>query len=87
MFMNNSSMYNNLQCPRCGSQNVFNQAITETDTMTKTKGFGCIKACLGWLLFSVPGILCGLCGMGKGKSVTKTTTRTVRVCKNCGHQF
>lgn len=74
-------------CPRCGSTNVTSQAVTETTSKGKVKGFGCIKAFLGWLFFSVPGILCGLCGMGKEKTRTRTRTRVIRICQNCGKQF
>ena len=74
-------------CPKCGSNQVLSQAFTETTTTEKVKGFGCIKACLGYLLFSVPGILCGLCGMGKGKYKTRTTTRMIHVCQSCGNRF
>jgi ribosomal protein L32 len=35
----------------------------------------------------LPGVLCGLCGMGKGKTKTKTTTKNINVCQNCGHHF
>ncbi|MGE5495306.1 MAG: hypothetical protein ACM3S4_08425 [Burkholderiales bacterium] len=74
-------------CPRCGSTNVTSQAVTETTSKGKVKGFGSIKAFLGWLFFSVPGILCGLCGMGKEKTRTRTRTRVIRICQNCGKQF
>ena len=74
-------------CPKCGSNHVTSQAVTETSTQTKTKGFGCIKACLGYLLFSIPGILCGLCGMGKEKRKTATHTRVIHICQNCGNQW
>jgi len=74
-------------CPRCGSTNVTSQAVTETTSKGKVKGFGCVKAFLGWLFFSVPGILCGLCGMGKEKTRTSTRTRVIRICQNCGKQF
>jgi len=74
-------------CPRCNSENVISQAVTETTTKGKTKGFGWIKACLGFLLFSLPGVLCGLCGMGKGKQTTTTSTKIVYICQNCGHRW
>jgi hypothetical protein len=74
-------------CPRCGSSNVTSQAVTETTTKGRIKGFGCIKAFLGWIFFSLPGILCGLCGMGKEKTRTRTRTRVIKVCQNCGKQF
>lgn len=74
-------------CPKCGSENINVVPVTTTTTNSTTKGFGCIKACLGYLIFNIPGILCGLCGMGKGKSSTIHTTRMVKVCQNCGKQF
>lgn len=74
-------------CPKCGSNNVHTQAITETDIKSKEKGFGCIKACLGYLLFNIPGILCGLCGMGKRKERATSKVRTIHICQNCGKQF
>ena len=74
-------------CPQCGSNQILTQTATSTTTDTKTKGFGWIKACLGYVLFSVPGILCGLCGMGKGKSKTTTTTKLIHICQTCGKHF
>lgn len=74
-------------CPKCGSNAVINQTVSNTTTVNKTKGFGCFKACLGYLIFNVPGILCGLCGMGKGKTSTSTTQKVVNVCQTCGHRF
>lgn len=74
-------------CPKCGSNQVVMQTVANTTTDTKTKGFGWCKACLGYVLFNVPGILCGLCGMGKGKSTTTTKTHVVNVCQSCGYRF
>lgn len=76
-----------MYCPKCGSENVKTNSVVTTQTNTRTKGFGWIKACLGWLLFSVPGILCGLCGMGKSKTTTTQTAKLVNQCQNCGHRF
>ena len=74
-------------CPKCGSNHVTSQTVSETTSSQSTKGFGWIKACLGYLLFSIPGILCGLCGMGKGKNRTTTRTKVIHVCQDCGRQF
>lgn len=76
-----------MKCPKCGSNNVIVTPISTTTTKGKNKGFGTIKACLGFFLFNIPGILCGLCGMGKGKTKTTTNTRMVNICQNCGKQF
>lgn len=74
-------------CPKCGSSRI--DTTTETNTVTdeNVKGFGCIKACLGYLLFNIPGILCGLCGMGKGRRSTNTRTRVIHICQDCGNRF
>jgi len=74
-------------CPKCGSNQVNTQVVSETDVVRREKGFGCIKACLGYLIFNVPGILCGLCGMGKGRTTTTTRSRSVHQCQTCGHRF
>lgn len=76
-----------MKCPVCGSINVTSQAVTETTTKSKTKGFGWFKACIGFFLFSIPGILCGLCGMGKGKEKTTSSTKVIHICQNCGNQW
>lgn len=76
-----------MNCPKCGSTNVISQAVSETTTTGKTKGFSFIKSCLGFLLFNIPGILCGLCGMGKGKTRTTTRTKVLYICQNCGKQW
>ena len=70
-------------CPKCGSKNI--QIVSETHSKGKTKGFGIGKSCLGWLIFGFPGLLCGLCGMGKGK--TKSSTISKRMCVDCGKKF
>ena len=63
------------RCPKCGSTEI--QVATEGET----QGFGAGKGCIGILLLGLPGILCGLCGMGKGK------TTAVRMCMSCGKKF
>jgi hypothetical protein len=69
-------------CPKCGSDHV----ITATESTTKTSGggFDCCLSCLGYLIFNIPGLLCGLCGKNPE---TETKTRVVNVCQNCGHRF
>ncbi len=76
-----------LKCPRCGSNRIVCQAVTDTTVKTKTKGFGWIKACLGYLITGPMGILCGLCGMGKEKTKTQTKTKILHICQTCGNQF
>nr|WP_122012617.1 hypothetical protein [Maliibacterium massiliense] len=68
-----------MQCPKCGTADC--QILTVTDM--KTKGYGGIKGCCGYLLWGPIGLLCGLCGMGNTRSVT----RHYWVCPHCGHRF
>lgn len=74
-------------CPNCGSNNTSSQAVAEQKTTTKTKGFGVIKSCLGWMVMGPVGSLCGMCGMGKGRTKTKTNTRIIHICQDCGRKF
>jgi hypothetical protein len=64
-----------MSCPKCGSNNI--QIVTDM----KVKGFSAGKGCCGWLIFGPIGVLCGLCGMGKGRA------EHLRMCANCGHKF
>lgn len=43
--------------------------IENINIVSKTKGFGFLKACLGFTALGPMGVLCGLCGSGK----TQTT--------------
>ncbi len=74
-------------CPKCGSNHVTTQTYTDTETSHKVKGFSCFKACLGYMFFDIPGILCGLCGSGKEKHKTTTHTKVVHICQSCGKHF
>lgn len=76
-----------MKCPKCGSENIISQAVTETTTEGKTKGYGWIKACIATCITGPFGLLCGLCGMGKGKTKTTTSAKVVHVCQDCGNQF
>lgn len=72
-------MARQLRCPRCGSQSL--HPVTETTGTTKGYGFG--KGCLGAIIAGPIGWLCGLCGMGKGR----TTSTTYWMCDSCGKKF
>ena len=69
-------------CPKCGSDRVTVQAVTQT----KTKHRGCI----GWLFW----ILLAFCTFGLiliipliTNSKTKSKTHTEAVCQNCGNRW
>lgn len=68
-----------MRCPKCGGEHC--QLITESTS--NFKGFGVGKGCLGYLCLGPIGILCGMCGMGKGK----TYTAHFWVCSDCGNKF
>lgn len=85
--VNTESNNNGIRCPNCGRQNILYTPVTTTNTTGKNKGFGSISACLGFILFGWIGVLCGLCGMGKGKTTTTTNTTVIRICQNCGYRF
>lgn len=71
-----------ITCPKCGCQNVFVQAVTET----KIKQRGCFR----WFLW----ILLVICTFGlliiiplMTNSKTKSKTHTEAVCQNCGYRW
>ena len=66
------------RCPKCGGRNC--QLISETDYRSGKYGFG--KGCCGYILFGLPGLICGLCGME-----SKSKTRSYWVCPDCDYKF
>lgn len=76
-----------MRCPNCGSGNVTSQVYSHTTQTQNVKGFGWIKACLGWFILGPFGILCGLCGMGKGRYNTETRNKVEYICQDCGRRF
>jgi hypothetical protein len=71
-----------ITCPNCGSHNVAVQAVTETETRHR----GCFRWLL-WLVLAV--ITLGLILLIPllTNSKTRSHTRTVAVCQNCGHRW
>lgn len=68
-----------MRCPACGSESC---TIIE-ETKTDTKGYGVCSGICGYILMGPVGLICGLCGMGDGK----TTRKAYWVCHTCGHKF
>lgn len=62
-------------CPRCGSDNL--QAIQET----RTRGVSTVGSTAGCCCLGPIGLLCGLPGAGS------SSTKTSRMCLNCGKKF
>lgn len=68
-----------MRCPSCGSDNC--HIIEESET--RQKGYGVCSGIFGYLILGPIGFLCGLCGMGEGK----TTRRAFWICQSCGRKF
>lgn len=71
-----------LTCPKCGSDRIVVQAVTET----KTKHRGC----LGWTLW----IIAAICTLGLiiiipliTNSKTNSKTHSEAVCQSCGYRW
>lgn len=69
-------------CPKCQSENVKVDNVTEV----KTKHRGCLSWCL-WILLAL--CTCGLILIIPliTNSKTKSKTKTMAVCQNCGHTW
>lgn len=68
-----------MRCPSCGNNNC--HIIQEVET--KQKGFGVCEGICGYLILGPIGLLCGLCGMGEGR----TSKKAYWVCNDCGSKF
>lgn len=80
-----------MNCPKCGSENVSVQVVTETEL--KEKKHGVIWwVCVGWwwipikwLVFTLPALIIAIFKPKKYK--TKTHTKKMAVCNNCGKSW
>lgn len=80
-----------MKCPKCGSENVSVQVVTETEL--KEKKHGVIWwVCVGWwwipikwLVFTLPALIVAIFKPKKYK--TKTHTKKMAVCNNCGKSW
>lgn len=71
-----------MKCPKCGSERCSVMPVTET----KTK----YRGCCGWFLWIMLAVVtCGLILIIPliTNKKTKSRTRTVVVCKECGFQW
>ncbi len=80
-----------MTCPKCGSENVTVQMVTETQL--KEKKHGVIWwLCVGWwwvpckwLVFTLPALIAAIF-KPKGYK-TKSIHKTMAVCNNCGKSW
>lgn len=61
-----------MNCPKCNSSNttIFNEQ--------DRKGYGFCSGIIGYICLGLPGLICGLIGMGK------TTNKYAIICADCG---
>ena len=80
-----------MRCPKCGSENVTVQVVTETELKEKKHGI-IWWCCVGWywipfkwLFLTLPALLVKLFAPKKYK--TKTHTKKIAVCNSCGKSW
>lgn len=80
-----------MKCPKCGSENVSVQIVTDTKLVDKHHGI-VWWLCVGWwwlfikwFVFTLPALIFKIFGHKKQK--VKTRQRKVCVCQNCGHNW
>lgn len=80
-----------MKCPKCGSENVTVQLLTETELKEKKHGI-LWWICVGWwwlpvkwLVFTLPALIVKIFAPKKYKTVTNT--KKMAVCNNCGKSW
>lgn len=80
-----------MKCPKCGSENVTVQVVTETELKEKKHGI-IWWLCVGWwwipikwLVFTLPALIIAI--FKPKKYQTKTHTHKMAVCNNCGKSW
>lgn len=80
-----------MKCPKCESENVNVQMVTETKLKTKHHSIlywiliGWWLEIILWLFLTIPRLLAAMFGHKKQKLVTKH--KSVAVCQNCGYNW
>ena len=80
-----------MTCPKCGSENVSIQSVT--DSKLVNSHHGCVWwCCVGWwwlffkwLFLTLPALIVKILKPKKQK--IKQTRYSMYVCQNCGHQW
>ena len=80
-----------MKCPKCGSENVNVQMITETQLKEKKHGvmwwllIGWWWIPTKWIFLTVPALIVKI--FAPKKYETKTTQKKMAVCNSCGHSW
>lgn len=78
-------------CPKCGSENVNVQIVTETKLKTKHHGilywvcFGWLVDMLLWMFFTIPKLIISIFKPKKQKIVSKNVS--MYVCQQCANKW
>lgn len=86
-----------LICPKCHSQNVTVQMVSE-QKLVKKKHSILYWVCIGWwwnpfiwfvkwFIFTIPALIFKLFGIGGKKKELVTTHKSMAVCQNCGYHW
>lgn len=79
-------------CPKCGSNNVSFQLVTESHLKNAHHSIvwwifiGWWWIFIKWVLFTVPAIIFKIFGIGKRKKIV-TSQKQAKVCQECGNVF
>lgn len=80
-----------MKCPKCGSENVTVQVVTETELKEKKRGFfwwlliGWWWLPVKWLIFTLPALIVKIFAPKRYKTVSHT--KKIAVCHDCGKSW
>ena len=82
----------NVTCPKCKSENVSIQVITESKLVNAHHGFiwwiciGWWWICIKWLIFTLPALIFKIFGIGKKKKIVNESHKEA-ICQSCGYSW
>ena len=80
-----------MKCPKCGSENVTVQMVSETHLKEKKHGvlwwlcIGWYWVPIKWVIFTLPALILAIFKPKKYKS--EVVNRKMAVCQTCGHSW
>ncbi len=78
-------------CPKCGSEHVNVQMVTETQLKNKRHGLlwwlfiGIWWVPFKWFVFTIPALIIKI--FAPKKQTLKTKHKSMCICQNCGHHW